>query len=172
MLKTTITLFMSTSFSLMIIGCGEPASLDFDDIHTELHQQEASGARAHFPTLGVSTPHGVRLEMSDLLTLYRGNDIVFSDVIGGITRKFEIKRIRNLPSGGHSWFGQIDDDPSSYFSVTYSNGHAVGSAVIANQLYRLNTTSEGELIMSRAQPDTVQCANQKHEHSRFGGQTP
>jgi hypothetical protein len=81
-----------------------------------------------------------------------------------VERSFAVRRIRNLPSGGYSWFGRVDGDPYSHFSVTYRNGHAVGSAMIQGQSYTLRTDGSGDVIVSASGMDDVHCSNDTHSH--------
>jgi hypothetical protein len=149
---------------LTTMGCGDqhPSSADSLELNTHGHTFK----NPHY--IGVQTEsglaHAVTIKKTELLKLNGLKDTFNSRIFGGVERSFAVRRIRNLPSGGYSWFGRVDGDPYSHFSVTYRNGHAVGSAMIQGQSYTLRTDGSGDVIVSASGMDDVHCSNDTHSH--------
>ena len=74
-----------------------------------------------------------------------------------------LKRVRQISADGYSWFGQLDGNPKSYFSVTYRNGIALGSALIEGHQYSIHTDSDGRFHLIETDEDSViHCATEVH----------
>lgn len=87
----------------------------------------------------------------------------------GVVRDFHIDRINVLEQSGFSWFGSVDDNQSNYFSVTYRNGHAVGSALIGGIGYSIRSMANGSIQLVQLNThDDVNC-EAHHEHTSMKG---
>ena len=83
----------------------------------------------------------------------------------GVVRNFQVDRVKVLERSGLSWFGNVDNDPYSYFSVTYRNGNAVGSALIEGVSYAIRSNTSGHIELAQLSThDDVDC-DAEHDHS-------
>lgn len=88
----------------------------------------------------------------------------------GVTREFQVNRVNMIGSSGLSWFGRVDSDQYSYFSVTYRNGQAVGSALIDGVSYRIRTGPDNRIELAQLSThDTVDCESTHQHVSTQGG---
>ena len=90
-------------------------------------------------------------------------------LFGGISHAFEVTRVKVLEDSGMSWFGRVDDDNLSHFSVTYRDNTAVGSAMIGGLAYAIRTSENGQIeLVKLTNYDTVNCQNE-HQHRAAKG---
>jgi hypothetical protein len=87
----------------------------------------------------------------------------------GVIRDFRIDRVKVLERSGLSWFGSVDNDQYNYFSVTYRNGYAVGSALIDGISYSIRSNTNGRIeLMQLNTHDDVDC-DAEHELASMKG---
>jgi hypothetical protein len=114
--------------------------------------------------------HMVRsFDPGDLKGLRVKGDRFNITLFDGISHAFEVTRVNFLKDAGVSWFGSVDDDKYSHFSVTYRDNTAVGSALIGGVSYTIRTSKKGNIEVAKLTiHDTVDC-EADHQHLSVKG---
>ena len=146
-----------------VAGCGQggDTTLRRADLHSQIHPITVHRIAQSKET---SVKRGLRLHRSALMGLNLHSETFRSDLLDGKMRTFAVNRIRNITRSGYSWFGKVDNNPLNYFSVTFLDGSAVGSARVEGHSYLIRTDADGNLLLIETEEDMVECETNPHQN--------
>ena len=147
----------------VVAGCGQGGNttLSRANLHSQINTLSAyQVTQSNEP----SVRRSLRLHRNALIGLDLNSEIFSSDLLDGKMRTFAVTRIRNLTHSGYSWFGKIDNDPLNYFSMTYLDGSAVGTARVEGHSYLIRTDADGHLLLLETEEDMVECESNPHQN--------
>lgn len=162
-------LALKQHLSMMVVGAALTAcapDLGLHDVSREADQSSISSLTNLTKSSFFDGEHMIRtFEPNELKGLSLNGDRFNLTLFDGISRAFKVTRVNVLKNAGVSWFGSVDEDKYSHFSITYRNNTAVGSALIEGISYTIRTSENGRIELSQlATHDTVHCeANHQHD---------
>ena len=110
-----------------------------------------------------------RVDMGSLTRLMRVDDTLDIELFDGGQRQVLLGRIRPIGRSGASWFGRVADDPRGFFSVSYLDGQAAGSARIDGQKYRISTDDDGDILLTEVVvEEDLNCTAGQRRATRSG----
>ena len=149
--------------SVLCFACGDPI---FDTPETWTQDSTSSTTSNVASAMAdITHKHQLILDRSALNDFRIVDDRIRITLLGNIEHELHLTRVRAIGTEGYSWFGHSLGERNSYFSVTYRNGRAVGSARIGGQSYTIDSTENGEfrLTMRDHEPE-INCETETEHH--------
>ncbi len=160
MKPTLIYLGLCLSISILSAGC-HSAEMPSPPL-IEVKELPSPAIETESQTHSNATGRIGKLTTSDLLKLAKTEDPIGLKLFDGAIVTAHLSRVRKINNRGLSLFGQIENDPAGFLSVTYFNGSAVGSARINGQTYAIRNHSDGSILLQEiSRDDSFHCETEK-----------